>query len=175
MYESSDYKKEKKMSFRGKKGRFKGERIYYIVLHNAISLILFFWVAISMDLFSRKTQIIQELFKISFVELFIYVFALTIFTGLIARLIAYITLYLIIEKGFKKDMKKIGEINKGIDSLDFNYILGSLVASILFSIGALVILQDVIFNNRSIYTLILAYIIMKVGVYGLIKVFSRMS
>lgn len=174
-YENPDYVKEKKIRFRGRKGRFQGDRIYYMILHNTISMILFFWLAISMGLFERKTQFIQDLFTIQFIQLFIYVFALTIFTGLISRGIAYITLYLIIVKWLKKNMKMIGEINKGIDAINFNYIISSMIASILFSIGALVILQDVLFNNNSILFVILSYGIMKVGVYLLVKVFTNMS
>jgi len=175
MYESEDYKKEKKIRFRGRKGRYNGDRYYYMILHNIISMFLFFWLAISMGLFGKKTQIIQELFRIEFVELFIYVFALTIFTGLIARGISYVILYLLIVKWRKQDMKKIGEINYGIDAINFNYIISSLLASLLFSIGALVILQDVIFNSNSIISLFLSYGIMKSGVYLLVKLFSNLS
>lgn len=160
-------------SKRNRKGRFTGDRWYYLILHNTISAFLFFALMISMNLFNQKTQFIREIFTINFVQLFIYVFALNIFTGLIGRAIAYIILYFLIVKWRHRNMKKIGEINYGIDSINFNYFIGSLLGSLLFSIGAVIILQQVLFSDSSIYSLIVSYLVMKGGVYLLVKVFNQ--
>jgi hypothetical protein len=172
--EGEAYKKEKRMRKKQRLGRFEGDRIYYFALHNILSAVLFFWIGYAIDLFSQRTQIIEELFKISFIEFYIQVFALNLLTSLFARFITYVILYLLIVRWRQKDMKKFGEINTGIDSLNFTFLLAILLGSFLFAIGVLVILQNLLFGGtESFLILLVCYFIMRGAVYLLIKLFSQ--
>lgn len=174
MYKSEAYKKEKKLVYKKDK-RFNGERIYYFLLHNILSMIMFFSIAYAMDLFDSRAQSFQDVFYISFVELVVYVLAINILTGIVSRFISYVVLYLLIEKWRKKKMKKFGEINIGIDAIDFNYILSNILGSILFSVGAVIIIQVVVFGEITVLSFVLSYLIMKIFVYVLIKVLNQLG
>jgi len=167
-----DKSSDKKRLFKMKKGRVQGDFITYFALHNLISMLLFFWIAIPLGFFEQKTEVISDIFSLTFLELIVNVFALTLFTGIISRVFGWLLLRFIVVYWRKREMKKFGELNQGINKISIVYILSIFVSSVLFAIGALTILQYVIFGAESLITLVATYIILKIGVYLLIRFFS---
>ena len=113
-----------------------------------------------------------------FFEALIYVMFLMVLCGLIGRGLAYITLKLIFERKRKdrttRVMKKIGEINTGINKIvSFAYIISILLSAFIFTLGIFPILESRIFGTSTFTTIVWTYLIVKVSIFLIVVFISN--
>ncbi len=140
----------------------KGDKIIYTIIHNILSLILFFTITFALNLYGEKSSSIGFMFKREFWSMVIQVFGVYIVAGVTAR----VTSYFIIKYIFK-DIRRFGDLNTGINKLSITYIITAFFTSIVFSLGIILLIQDVLFVTETIFTLIISYILAKSIVIGI--------
>ena len=147
-------------------GRASGEDKWYFILHNVFSMCLFFLVATRLRLFSKQSYSLFDIISFDFLGFICVVIGLTILLGLFARVFAYCIFYLFYRYSLEKHIKSYWSMNKGINEMTtYSYFISVILNSILFSIGVVTLIQLKLFQESSLYTLIGAYIIIKIGVY----------
>lgn len=167
-----DPREKGKESYKSR-GKANGVFWVYTILHNIISALLFFTITISFGLYDRRAETFTDLFLRGFIELVGAVYALSLILGVISRVLAYTILWQYFEGFKKKDMRSFKDLNRGINSLGVAWFISLLVGAIGFSIGALVIIQVVVFHEQAFIPLILSYLIMNVCVYLGVRLFLR--
>jgi len=143
--------------------------MYYFLFHNLISIMLFFFIALQLRLFESQSSEISHLLSIAYVQLVLLIFGISLLSGIIGRIFAYVLIKMIFKK---KPIKTIGEFNRGINKISMSYLLSTFLSAIIFSIGAFAILQNMLFNEDSLFTLIATYTVIKIGVYLATRTFS---
>lgn len=139
----------------------------YFILHNLISLIIFFWLSQEMNLFDRRTDTITDIFTKEHLNLILIIMAISLISSIFGRLLSYGVLwsvYSISDKNnkHKKVIKSFGNVNRGINKIDFAYFVSMFISSLLYSVGAILILREVLFSDRdSFIFLVLSYFILK--------------
>jgi len=149
--------------------RVSGDAIWYFFLHNSISLFIFFGFILQLGLFDRQSDTITDLLSWSYAELVLTLFGISLLAGLLGRIFGYFILRLIFRKN---PIKKIGEFNQGINKLGFSFLISTMISSVLFSIGATAVLQEAIFNEDTLFTLIATYVIIKICVFLITRMFT---
>lgn len=161
---------------RRRAGRVEGDFIYFTVLHNIISMILFFSTANVLGLFERRSEKVIDFFTFDFISLVAVVFVLSVMFGLFSRLLAYLIMYQIYIRWRKTEMKKIGELNRGINKMSLAYFISALIGSIFFSIGVVIIIHSVVFgNSETVISLLISYLVMKGIIFFGVRLFSNFS
>lgn len=145
------------------RGRLSGDAIYYFILHNFISALIFFtvfyFVVPSENFFDFVTGVI----------------ILTLISGIIARIFAFYLIRLIVRRVLKKEMKKFNELYKGINKITFPYLIAVVISSVCFVLGILTLFQYLIFREKSFMALILSYMILKIGIFLIVRTMYGMS
>ncbi|MHA1502436.1 MAG: hypothetical protein ACTSSB_11350 [Candidatus Heimdallarchaeota archaeon] len=149
--------------------RVQGDSLYYFCFHNLISILLFFLFALNLKLFESQSDEISQILSIGYVQLLFMIFGISLLCGILGRIIAYILLKMVFKN---KPIKTFGEFNQGINKISMSYLLSTFVSAVIFSIGAFAILQNVLFDEESLFTLMATYIIIKIGVYLATRMFS---
>ena len=148
----------------------KVDQVPYFALHNLISMILFFFVAYCLGLFEMVTNTIIDLFADYYLPYYGTVLFLMLFVGIISRVITY---FLIMKPFYKHIIKEqmigFGDLNKGINKVSFGYMISSFINAFFFTIGALYIIQIGVLKSSEFYALILAYILMKLLTFSIMK------
>lgn len=161
--------KEEKVKYEKIKKRGEADRMIYYVLHTSIATLLFILIAMRLDFFSLTSDNISYLFSWDFIELIIIVFVWNIISSLLARILGYFLL-----KGlyWKSTIKNIFDLNgKGINRLSVRYFLALFITSVLWTLGALVILSEQLFGvEDEVFALVLTYVIIKITVFIITKV-----
>ncbi|KKL54465.1 hypothetical protein LCGC14_2265140 [marine sediment metagenome] len=158
-------KKRKKVT------RASGDAILYFFLHNIISLIFFFALTINLDIYSGTDIMMSYVFSGEFWYMaLVQVFLIYILSSVIGRVMAYLTinLYCNIKE---RPMKRWSELNRGINKLGLVFLLTGIVTSIIYSLGLVAILQNAIFNENTLITLIIIYMGFKLGTFVIIRWF----
>lgn len=163
-----------------KSERVTGDALLYFCLHNLISVMFFFFFTVSFKVYEGKDIIISYVFTLDFWEMVI--FQVLLFS-IISSAIGRISAFLIMKAYFKyrakkttkttkttKTMKRWSELNRGINRFVLSiFLLTAFITSLLYSLGLVAILQDRIFNETSLLSLILTYILFKTGLFFLIR------
>lgn len=150
-----------------------GEEKYYFIFHNLMSVLLFFYIATKMNLFSQQSYSLLDIFSFNFIKFIGVIIGLTILLGFVSRILVYgifwfVNYYRNERKQGKNitTIKSLGDINKGINEFTtFSYFKTVIYSSILFAIGAVTIIQLKLFKSNSLSSLIGAYLIVKISVY----------
>ena len=150
-----------------------GEDKIYFLFHNIVSMLLFFYIAQKIELFERQSYNLLDIISFSFLQFIGIVIGLTILLGILSRFLVYGTFWVINyynnekKKGTKiTTIKSFTDMNQGINEFTtYSYIKTVIYSSIFFCIGAVVIIQVKIFNSDSFWSLIGAYLIVKLVVY----------
>lgn len=151
------------------KGRVQGDAYYFFGLHTLISMFVTVYIIYTLNLFGERNYSLSYLFTSECWLLVFQMFAIFILVGLLARFLAYIILKLIFTYGLEKEIKKIKELNVGINKMtSVSYFLAAFFSAITFTLGLLYILQDRLFGKTQFITLLGAYIVLKVGIYLLV-------
>jgi len=162
------YKKERKL----KSKRVQGDSVYFFILSNIVSLVVFFILAFNLDIFNSTVVTISDMISFDFGRLLLMIFGLMLVSGIVGRIMAYITIRLIAHYYMGRETKKIGEFISGINGISFSYFFSTLISAILFAIGGLKVIQEKIFGEVTIITLIFTYVIVKIIVFLISRLFS---
>ena len=150
-----------------------GDDKIYFILHNLLSMGFFFYAGLQMSLFERQSFNLLDIISFSFLQFIGIVIGLTILFGILSRFLVYGVFWVINyynnekKKGTKiTTIKSFTNMNQGINEFTtYSYIKTVIYSSIFFCIGAVVIIQVKIFNSDSLWSLIGAYLIVKLVVY----------
>ncbi|MCP4651530.1 MAG: hypothetical protein GY853_15820 [PVC group bacterium] len=156
-----------------RRGRVEGDAIYYFAIHNLFSAVFFFAFTLGMDIYTQQTEMLSELLSFSFLELILTIFGLLLLSGIIGRFFAFFFLKAMFGIVIGREMKKFGELNDGLNKISFSFIIASFVSAILFAVGALSIVQSKIFGQMTFWTLVFTYVMIKVVVFVLVRLFSE--
>jgi len=147
---------------RPRTGKGEGEALWFFILHNSFSILVFFWVAIAVDLFEKQADSLLEIFTLDFVYFLFEVLLISVISGFFGRILAYIPLKLFYNYVSRKEIKSFGQLNKGINEmLSMSYIVSTLLSSVVFALGALTIIQSNLFEEETLWTLVLSYFLIK--------------
>ena len=156
--------------------RVTGDAVVYFILHNLISVFFFFLFTIRLEVYDATIMTFSDIFTLEFWGLVIIeVFFLSVVSGIIGRVGAYLSIktyfYFRNQKRTKKKiMKRWGELHSGIN--EFNliiFVLTSFITSLVYSLGVIAVLQNKIFDEESLLTLIGIYVMVKIGIYFLVR------
>ena len=156
------YQKEKRYK------RFEGDQLIYYIIHSIIATFIFIFIALQLDFFSLKENTIEYLFTWRFLSLIFIVFLWSLISSLIARVIGYFLLLGIYKHSIPRSFFELNL--RGINRLGLRYILAQFIIAILWSIGAMTILQNQIFGtNEDVFTLIIMYVVIKFTIFIITK------
>lgn len=168
--------KKNKQDYLGKPSRTQGDLLVYFIIHNSISVLLFFVLTIYFEVYVGTELLIGYVFQREFWEMVLLeVFPISVFSSITARLI---TLYGIIngyiwyknrKRIVKKSPKRWSELNQKINKVGIAFFLTSLLTSIIYGIGLIGILQIAIFNETTLTTLIIVYTGFKIGTFLFVR------
>lgn len=150
-----------------KSERATGDLITYFAFHNLISVLLVFILTVSFKIYISKIEdvTIWFIFGRKFWELvFLRIFPIIIISSVFGRITAYLLINAIYSYQ-KKSTKRWTELNRGLNKMGFAFIITALITAFFYSIGIITVLQDKIFNEKTLLTLIGTYVILKLGVY----------
>jgi len=158
---------QKEGSVRGH--RAKGDLLMYYILHSCLSAILFLTIAIQLDLLGLKQDTITYLFGVEYWSLVLLTFFWSIIASVIGRILAYLFLQGLY---WKKATKNVWELNtKGLNKMSFRWFIALFITSILWTIGALTIIQNSLFGNiEDAVSMIFVYVCVKFFVFIITKV-----
>lgn len=143
-----------------------GEEKLYFVMHNALSMLFFFWYAITQDLFENQTWNLWDIFSIEFLKFTVMIFGFSIIFSYSARILSYLLIFFVYKYQLKETVKSFVNMNRGINAMfSYTYLMTTLISSIVFAIGAITLIQAKLFNQDSMLTFIGAYIITKAVIY----------
>ena len=150
--------------------RSEGDRWVYYIFHSFFTALFFIVIAIYFDFFAMKSELVTDLFTWGFFMAIIWVFIVSIGANLVARVFAWFLI-----RGIYRNTasKNIWELNStGINKIGIRYIIAIFITSLIFCIGAVVIIQEKIFGTTEdeIVSLIVIYLVIKIFVFITTKV-----
>lgn len=77
-----------------------------------------------------------------------------------------------IAKANNKTIKKFWEINTGMNKLGVVWVLTIIVSSVIFAFGIVALLQDAIYDENTIFTLIGTYLIIRLLIFLFLKMLA---
>lgn len=161
-------KKELRLKHRG--GKTLSDHIPYFLIHNTISMFLFFLFAALLGLFDQRTEVISDLFSDYYLPFYGTTLFLMLLFGILARVITYFLIMAPFYKYvLKKTVREFYALNDGINKLSFGFVISTFLNAFFFTVGALTIIQSAIFKSNTLLTLILAYMLMKLLTFALMK------
>jgi len=168
--------KKSSEKYLGKSERVQGDALMYFVLHNSISILIFFVLTIYFEVYIGTERLIGFVFQREFWELVLFqVFPISILSSITGRLIA---LYGVIngyiwyknrKRVVKKSQKRWSELNNGLNRIGIAFFISALFTSVIYSLGLVAILQFVIFDESSLLTLVIVYIGFKIGTFLFVR------
>lgn len=151
-----------------------GEHISFFFWHNFIAVGLFFIIMINLGIFDITDIELSYILSWSFAETIIWVFIISFCVDIAGRFIAYFLIIRPFSKYvYKRDCKGFREISTGINRFSYKTIITLLLSSFLFSIGALYLIGELLFEENTIWALIFTYAILKIGIFLIVKLFIK--
>lgn len=118
--------------------------------------------------YGARDRSVGYVFSIDFLDFILLIFIFSLGAGLLGRLLAYLIMKLYFDWK-RKAMKKVGELNRGINKVSVGFFLSAFITAIAYSLGVVAILQDKMFNTHTLITLMATYLVLKIGIYFLVK------
>lgn len=163
----------KEVRVKRSRGRVEGDALYYFFWHNLFSLVIFFAFALNLGLFEHQTETISDLISVEFLSLVLIIFGISLLSGLMGRIMAYLIVRLYFNIARQSETKTFGEFNTGINKLSFSFLIQTFLSSVIFATGIIFILQSKLFDSNSIWALLATYIIVKIAVFLLTRLISE--
>lgn len=162
-------KEEQEIKYQKVKKRGEADRLVYYVLHTSLATLIFILIAMRLSFFSLRSNEISYLFSFDYLELIFIIFLWNIICSFLARIFGY---YLLKSLYWRSTVKNIFELNsKGINRISFRYIIALFITSVLWTLGALLILSEQLFGSEDeVFALVLTYVIIKASVFIITKV-----
>ncbi len=173
----SEYSMEKNTSSDRNRRRYRervtAEGLWYFILHNIMSIVIFFILTISFELYGEKNSDIAFLFDIEYWKLVFTIFSILLISGIFSRIFSYIFLVIFFKYARKRIMRKFGDLNTGVNKIGFPFLITALIAAIAYSLGVVLILQQAIFSQQTFWTLVATYVIIKIVIFLSIKLLTQ--
>ena len=159
---------------REKTERVEAEAISYFFWHNLFSVFIFFLMTMQFGLFKERNYSFSYIFSIDFGLFVIIIFCFSLLAGFIGRLTAYIVLKAYFSWRNKRNrkikvMKKFGELNSGINKISIAFFISAFITAVVFSLGVVLLLQNMLFDENTLLTLMATYLLLKIGIFFGIK------
>ncbi len=184
-----------------KKGRLVGDNVIFFFVHNLLSVLIFFWLALTQGLLTVDLVSMNLFFTFNN---FILVAFISFIAGCLGRGMGLVLMILLFEVGEKKVLRRSQDTNTlraGIiillgglgaltiltnseygffifgtliivyifiskfDSSAIAFIISSFLSSLFWILGAIVIIQSSFFNENTLFTLLLSYLILKIVIF----------
>lgn len=154
--------------------KMEGEHYSYFFWRNLIAIWIFFTITVQMGIFDITSIDSSYIITWGFVESVFWILIISCVADGIGRFAGY---YLIIVPAskyiFKRDYKSFKEISEGFNRFSHRTVISLFIASLLFSIGAIWLIHEFIFEENTFWSLVLAYAILKIGIYLSVKFFIK--
>jgi len=160
--------------------RVTGDALFYFITHNIISVAFFFFFTIGLEVYEIADMPIISLFSIDFMvdfwNMVIFdVFLFSVFSSIIGRILAFgiMKLYFYLrnkKRRRQKTMKIWSELNSGINRFNLMvFLITAFLTSIIYSLGVIATLNNNIFDESSLITLIVVYAMFKISIYFVVR------
>ena len=154
--------------------RVEAEAISYFFWHNLFSVFIFFLMTMQFGVFGERNYSASYLFSMAFVEFVLVIFCFSLIAGFLGRLLAYIVLRLYFSWRSKKNgrikvMKKFGELNSGLNKISITFVISAFITAVVFAFGVVILLQNMLFDENTLLTLMATYLLLKMGIFFGIK------
>ena len=154
--------------------RVEGEILWYLLFYNTISGLLFILITTSLGIYDLSEDTISIIITSEFLNLIFIIFIVSLITSIVGRFIAFFTLKFIFSY-YNKPMKRFGELQKGVNKIGMVYLVSTLISSVLFAFGAIAILENMIYDKPTIFTLFATYLILKMTIFVIVKSFFNLK
>jgi len=145
------------------KFRVEGERTYYFIIRSLIAGTLFLIITSFTEIWQVNIVDLSVFFTSAFIELILWLFLIYFFTGITARILTFHILKYVFRWN-SKSINTFWDINKGMNKMGIKWLISILIKSILFAFGIVGLLQNVIFDKSTFFTLVGTYVIVEVVV-----------
>jgi len=173
----------RRINYAEKGERLAGDRLTYFILHNIVSGLIFFLVTIFMDVYVEKDyllgytwlQILVYLISREFWMLTItQIFPIMLISSVTGRIVTFYAIrwyvrYADRKTKVRRTTKRWSELNKGVNRMGIRFILTALIASFIYSIGVVVLLSNMIFEETAFLPLLIIYFCLKLGTYFFVR------
>ena len=153
--------------------KIEGDAIWYFFLHNFYSALLFAVVGFSLGIFAYEFLTLLEIFSWVFFDVVFQVVLIMVFTGLVGRFFAYLTLKAIFDWKLHRAMKSIGTLNSGINKIvSWTYIISVALTAFIFTLGIFPIIQFEIFGKDTFTTIVWTFLVLKISIFVAVRIFA---
>lgn len=144
-------------------GHARGDKSLYFILHNVISMFMFFWLTEVFKIYPEFS--LFNIIGAEFLQKLGLVFVFSLIAAILGRILSFFFLKGIFFKYVIKGVKvqRWEALNQGLNRLDGAWVIAMLLSSIAFMIGATILLQLLIFpgSENDLLALMIAYLIVK--------------
>ncbi len=174
--------KDKSRSRDQKTERASGDLLLYFITHNIISGLLFFFVTLGVGIYDQQ----QEIYGLDGFQLFFYLFSFAFWVMILqaifilflccmaGRITAFYGIkgyygYIDRDSRIKRAIKRWSELNKGINRFGIRWFLTTVITAVIYCMGAVSLLSNMVFNEDTLLPLMTIYILVKIAVYYFVK------
>lgn len=174
--------KDKSRRYAQKTERASGDLLLYFITHNIISGLLFFFVTLGVGIYDQQ----QEIYGLDVFQIFFYLFSsmfwvmtlqaiFILFLCCVAgRITAFYGIkgyywYIDRDSRIKRTIKRWSELNKGINRFGIRWFLTTAITAVIYCMGAVSLLSNMVFNEDTLLPLMVIYILVKIAVYFFVK------
>ncbi|MFX1238761.1 MAG: hypothetical protein ACFFAS_18575 [Promethearchaeota archaeon] len=145
----------------------RGDSVWFFIIYSIFSALFFFTLG---TVFKTFTDVVSfsEMFATDYLILLINIFVLNLISSVLSWILTFFTLKYVKRYVFETEMKSYGDLSKGVNKfplLSLSSIISLLLSSFLFTIGFIAILESSLFGANNILSLVLTYLIIKIGVH----------
>lgn len=161
-------KNKEKKSFLGNGN---GDNLWFFILYNIYSLIVFFIFGYSANLFVSITMI-SQIFSVEFLNVYLNILFWNIISSIFGWFLALFTLRAFKTYVLKKAMKNFHDLNVGLNKFPITslaFYISIFISTFCFTIGASTIIENLLFSELSIITLMISFLLIKIVIYGITK------
>lgn len=169
----------------GSSVRASGDLWGYFLLHNMLSIFLFFVVSISLGIYTEYdmlieyswTQILEYVISSEFWELTVFrIFPISVICSIAGRIIAFYSVkgyykYVDRNREVKRAMKRWSEMNSKINQMGIRFFITALITSFFYSVGLVALLSFLVFDETTLLPLIVIYSLLRFGTFYFVRWF----
>lgn len=154
-----------------KEGRSEGDSPIYYAIHNLIGSGFFIFIIFYYDLFNLREITVGDVLTVNFLYSILVLFIISVTTNILGRFLGHPILTLIYRKTVTKTFWELN--STGINKIGLRYFGAIFISSLLFALGAVAIIQNKVFKENTLESLILTYLIIKIIIYTITKIWIK--
>lgn len=166
--------KKNEKGYSGKNERISGDLLGYFLLHNFISVLLFFIITISIGIYVDKyvtdgytwMEVLGYVISSDFWQLTVFqIFPISLLSSLMGRITAFYLIKIYCSYYGNRSIKRWSELNRGINRMGVKFVITALITSFFFTIGLVALLSVYVFDEQTLLPLIVVYTALKLGIF----------